>query len=59
MRSKNADFLKEAMFDMARRRQPLERLDQFVEHSKRMRSLRDLGELRRLASTEPKRHHDA
>lgn len=44
MRSKNAEFLKEGLIEQARKLTPAQRLDKFVEHSKRMRSLRKLAE---------------
>lgn len=47
MESKNAEFLREGLIETARKMTPLERLDAFVEHSLRMRSLMALGEKRR------------
>jgi len=58
MRSKNADFLKEGLIEQARRLSPSQRLDLFVEHSKRMIRLRELGELRRAESAGAKRPNE-
>jgi hypothetical protein len=58
MRSKNADFLKQGLIDQARKTTPSQRLDLFVEHSRRMRLLRDLGDARRSLPREPDRPDD-
>ncbi|MBW8886661.1 MAG: hypothetical protein JF616_02790 [Fibrobacteres bacterium] len=50
MLSKNADFLKAGLIEQARRLTPAQRLDLFVEHSKLMRKLREMGERRRGAT---------
>jgi hypothetical protein len=58
MRSKNADFLRDGLIEQARRMKPAQRLDLFVQHSKRMRHLRELGELRRATTAGSKRPND-
>jgi hypothetical protein len=43
MRSENADYLKRALIEQARRMTPVQRVRAFIEHSDRMRSIRDAG----------------
>ena len=53
MKSKNALFLRESLLTQARKLTPLERLNAFVDHSRRMRSLMELGDRRRKQTPQP------
>ncbi len=53
MESENARFLRNGLVAQARKRTPAERLNAFVLHSRRMRSLQALGESRRALTPTP------
>jgi hypothetical protein len=53
MESKNARFLREGLIEQARKTTPIQRLDAYVDHSRRMLSLKQLGDRRRALTAAP------
>lgn len=57
MESRNARFLRQGLIEKYRKMTPVQRVKAFVEHSRRMKGLRDAGELRRKSLGQGKTGH--